>query len=421
VPTSSEQPLAYRVRPGVSGVIFVRARQQERALHPDPAALAFLHRADRATRRGQDSPGRRAGKIYKAKVTESDQGNGVTSVSFGPGLPEQTSFRIELPDELKDDAGRALSNAASFPLRVGTDENPPLVKFAADFGILERVLPGNATPMLPLTVRNVESSLTGKVATTGTKGEDANATIPGRVARVAAGDEMKIIEWLQRIEIGERVQHQYDQQAQRWIVIRHGHAEPIFRPEDAQQSIAVPKPNGGKAFEVVGIPLHGPGFYVVELASPKLGAALLGEPKPFYVRAATLVTNLSVHFKLGRESSLVWVTRLSDGKPVSNAHVEVQDCGGRKYWQGASDASGIARVNLELPSRRDIAACGASRGRHEFFVVARLADDMAYAFSDWGEGSARGASMFQPRAIRDPTSRTRCSTVLSFVPATPRR
>ncbi len=148
----------------------------------------------------------------------------------------------------------------------------------------------------------------------------------------------------------------------------------------------MPKPNGAKAFEVVGIPLQGPGFYVVELASPKLGAALLGEPKPFYVRAATLVTNLSVHFKLGRESSLVWVTRLSDGKPAKNARVAVEDCSGHKYWEGATDASGIARVNIELPDREDIAACGASRDRREFFVVARLADDMAYAFSDWGEG-----------------------------------
>src|SRR6202040_2202351 len=97
-----------------------------------------------------------------------------------------TPFRIAPPDDLKDDAGRLLSNAASFPLKVGTDENPPLVKFAADFGILERVLPGNATPMLPLTVRNVEPTLTGNVATTGAKtGEGGHATIPGSIARVA--------------------------------------------------------------------------------------------------------------------------------------------------------------------------------------------------------------------------------------------
>src|SRR5260370_11355703 len=62
------------------------------------------------------------------------------------------------------------------------------------------------------------------------------------------------------------------------------------------------------------------------------------------------------------------------------------DCGGHKYWQGTSDASGIARVNVELPDREDIAFCGATETRREFFVVARLGSDMAYAFSDWGEG-----------------------------------
>ena len=387
VPTSSDQPLAYRVRPAFRASFSCeRVNKDARCIPILPLSLSFtapIAQRDAAKIRLVDG----AGKIYKAKVTQSDEGSGIANVSFGPGLPEQTSFRIELPDELKDDAGRLLSNAASFPLKVGTDENPPLVKFAAEFGILERVLPGNATPMLPLTVRNVEPSLTGNIATTGGKsGEGANATIPGHVARVAPGDEMKIIDWLRRIQVGNKVQHEYDQQARRWNVIRHGHAEPIFQSTDAQQTIAVPKPNGGKAFEVVGIPLQGPGFYVVELASPKLGASLLGESKPFYVRAATLVTNLSVHFKLGRESSLVWVTRLSDGKPVRNAHVEVLDCGGQKHWQGTSDASGIVRVNLELPDREHLPACGVWHERREFFVVARLADDMAYAFSDWGEG-----------------------------------
>ena len=387
VATSADQPLAYRVRPAFRASFSCdRVNQNARCIPILPLGLSFtapVAPRDAARIRLVDG----AGKIYKSKVTESDGGNGITSVTFGPGLPEQTSFRIELPDELKDDAGRQLSNASSFPLKVATDENPPLVKFAADFGILERVLPGGATPMLPLTVRNVEPSLTGNVATTGaTPAESSNATLPGRLARVAPGDEMKIIDWLRRIELGDSTRSEYDQQARRWHLIKHGHADPIVKPADAAQAIAVPKPNGGKAFEVVGIPLQGPGFYVVELASPKLGASLLGEPKPFYVRAATLVTNLSVHFKLGRESSLVWVTRLSDGKPVKNARVEVQDCGGHKYWQGTTDDSGIARVNRELPERQNITPCGASRDRREFFVVARLADDMAYVFSDWGEG-----------------------------------
>src|SRR3546814_5240618 len=42
-------------------------------------------------------------------------------------------------------------------------------------------------------------------------------------------------------------------------------------------------PGGGKAFEVVGIPLTEKGFHVVEIASPELGAALLGRKSTRYV------------------------------------------------------------------------------------------------------------------------------------------
>jgi uncharacterized protein YfaS (alpha-2-macroglobulin family) len=67
---------------------------------------------------------------------------------------------------------------------------------------------------------------------------------------------------------------------------------------------------------------------VAEIASPRLGAALLGERRPFFAQGAALVTNLAVHLKLGRESSLVWVTSLGSAKPVPNAEVTVRDCGG---------------------------------------------------------------------------------------------
>ena len=369
----------------VSRVVLLRARQQGRAMHSDPAAHAFVHGADRQGGRVDDSPGRCKARpsSFPAKVAKRERRH-PRPWTFGPGLPERQQFRLELPANLKDDAGRALANAHSFPLKVGTDENPPLAKFAADFGILERVLPGRATPMLPVTLRNVEPVLRARGVTIESATREGE-TMPGHIARVAADDDMKIVEWLQRIEAGNRIEREYDQEKERWTLLHHGAREPIMTAADRGDRIAVPKPNGRKAFEVVGIPLPLPGFYVVELASPKLGASLLGESKPFYVRAAALVTNLSVHFKLGRESSLVWVTRLSDGKPVANARVAVRDCGGNTHWEGRSDSAGIARVAKALPQRRDLPEC-ADRGRREYFVTAHAGDDMAYAFSDWGEG-----------------------------------
>ena len=40
-------------------------------------------------------------------------------------------------------------------------------------------------------------------------------------------------------------------------------------------------------------------------------------------RITALVTNLGVHFKLGRENGLLWVTTLDRGRPVADAEVAV--------------------------------------------------------------------------------------------------
>ena len=323
VATSNVQALAFRVRPAFrASFTCERVNKDAQCIPILPLSLSFtapIAKADAQKIRLVDA----AGKPYPAKLPK-DTGEGIESVTFGPGLPEKQQFRIEIPDNLKDDAGRTLANARSFPLRVRTDENPPLAKFAADFGILERVLPNDEKPMLPVTVRNVEPILPGQVASV-RNAPAKSAPIPGQVVQVKRGEEMQIIGWLRRLASANRIQREYDDKTDKWIVKRNGYASSMFRAADATSKISVPKPGGSKAFEVVGIPLPQAGFYVVELASPKLGAALLGEPKPFYVRAATLVTNLGVHFKLGRESSLVWVTHLNDAAPVANAEVAVRD------------------------------------------------------------------------------------------------
>ncbi|TMH56031.1 MAG: alpha-2-macroglobulin, partial [Betaproteobacteria bacterium] len=265
VPTSADQALAYRVRPTFRASFSCdRVNKDAQCIPILPLTLSFtapVPPRDAARIRLVDS----SGKSYKAKPAKDDD-DAITSVTFGPGLPENESFRIVLPVPLKDDAGRTLSNASSFPLKVRTDENPPLAKFAADFGILERVLPDKSTPLLPVTLRNVEAPLSGLVGTTGRPQAPRTdgAPIPAKVARVAPGDETRIIAWLRRFEQAQRVDGQYDQKTERWIVKRNGHAISMFRPGDAQQSLSVPKPNGEKAFEVVGIPLPDPGFYVVE-------------------------------------------------------------------------------------------------------------------------------------------------------------
>jgi hypothetical protein len=148
--------------------------------------------------------------------------------------------------------------------------------------------------------------------------------------------------------------------------------------------LAIPKPAGARAFEVLGLPLPGAGFYVVELESARLGAALLDKPAPMYVPAAALVTNLAAHFKHGRESSLVWVTTLDQAAPVPEAEVAVRDCNGQLLWQGQTDSEGLARIAVPLASPRQ--SCSVLRGGGEWFVSARKGGDMTFVLSGWEDG-----------------------------------
>jgi uncharacterized protein YfaS (alpha-2-macroglobulin family) len=162
----------------------------------------------------------------------------------------------------------------------------------------------------------------------------------------------------------------------------------VFRSGDSPSAFNVTKPAGSRPMEVVGIPLQRSGLYVVELESHALGAALLGPGKTRYVATAALVTNISVHFKWGRESSLVWVTALDDGRPVEGATVSVSGmCDGGRIWQGKTDRSGIARVRAALgePGRSDSCTRWSSQ---PLIVVATLGEDFSFALSGWHKGIA---------------------------------
>src|SRR5262249_22016600 len=108
--------------------------------------------------------------------------------------------------------------------------------------------------------------------------------------------------------------------------------------------------------EVIGIPLREPGLYIVELASARLGAALLGMPDPLYVPTAALVTNLSVHLKWGHDASLVWGTTLAGSERVAGARISITDCTGKTVATGKTDGDGLARFG-ELPSEETLPSC----------------------------------------------------------------
>ncbi len=334
------------------------------------------------------------GAALAPKFDKDDKSEQVTQVAFPVPLAENARFSVELPAGLKDASGRALANAASFPLAVATGDAPPIAKFAAaPFGVVERE---GAQAVLPVTLRHVQGDL--RPAASGgvvrVRRLDSDADVLAWYAKLQKFHEARLSakeigrperEWFELVEERDAKGRSVKRREERTIATR----EVSLLAGDAQaQRLELPQLAGGdpRPFEVVGIPLAQPGFQVVEIESRRLGEALLDKKAPMYVRTGVLATNLGVHVKVGRDNALVWVTTLDRAAPVNGAEIAVSDCRGKRLWSGRSDANGIARIAQALPE--DEGECPADSG---LFVTARHADasgaiDMAFVFSSWRKG-----------------------------------
>ncbi len=367
----------------------------------------------------------------------------IQTAAFPGPFPEGTRFRLQIPRDLHDDAQRALANQDRFPLEVRTEDAPPLIRFPAEFGIIEWHGNGNGNgngngcgsgsgSALPVTLRNVEAlvplpqlpaagvepaRLSDAPDTQRPADELTSAPwyarwyrsfrdrfwpqasdVSGRMLRIDdAGDALR---WMARSrELGRVVRH-YDPEL-RAVVTDHLPGElSLFTADDPVQSFTLPKPHGERAFEVIGIPFDRPGFYLVEIASPRLGASLYGKDAPYHARTAVLVTGMAAHFKRGRESSLVWVTQLDSGRPVAGADVTVTDCAGQVYASGVTGVDGLLRVDRELPEDSSLPVC-ADRS-YAFIVSARAGDDFTFALSTWNDGIAPWRFGLSGRAWQTP-------------------
>lgn len=346
--------------------------------------------------------------------TEKKAPEFVDSLTFLGPFPEKSSFVLDLPKNLKDDAGRSLINQDRYPLQVKTDAFPPLAKFPARFGIVE--LKGDAA--LPVTLRNLEPTVKTRVLPVDEEKPDAIDKAKSGVIKgaVAAGEAIaKILPDSMKQKATDTVEglkgklHKVNPEKEAHIIAwlrtvgAAGRQNSILKSAKEVKEFGLPKPGGAKAFEVVGIPLKEPGFYVVEMESSILGASLLAKPKPVYVPTAALVTNLSAHFKWGRESSHVWVTSLDTAEPVANAAVTVRDCRGSVIWSGTTGNDGQAKIAKQLPRPDAVARC--ERGkvdedsyydspqnealegmRSGLFVFARKDNDLTFVHSSWQRG-----------------------------------
>ncbi len=341
-----------------------------------------------------------AGEVAPAQGNGRSYQDSVDSVRFDGPFPELAELTITLPEGVKDDAGRALSNADQFPLTTRTAAFPPLVKFAAaPFGVIERFanVPRGASEAdfpasAPLTLRNVEASLRAKEL-------DVSS---GKVRDYATQLDKDVLHWYARIQRLE---------GSRWT---EGQLKAIMAdkepPSDDRQRIdtrgfSVLKTQANtrelvlpglsqddpRPFEVIGVPMQEPGFHVLEVESARLGQSLLASSAPMYVRTMALVTNLGVHIKRGRDDVLAWVTTLDEGKVVADATIAVLSCSGQVLMTGKTNAQGLWHSSepLDAPDYCE------STGLSGVFVSARIPAnhplasnkaDFSFVFSDWNRG-----------------------------------
>nr|WP_315227756.1 MG2 domain-containing protein [uncultured Albidiferax sp.] len=400
VPNTVEKRFDFTVRaPFAASFSCERENAQSACLPIRPMRLAFNAPVARKLLEGIKLTSGSGSVAPTFDEEDSDSEAVVSSITFKSPFAEQAQYTLALPAGFKDASGRSLANANSFPLQVGTGSMPPLAKFAASpFGIVERFAEPNGVALLPVTLRNVEAQL--KI-----QGLNADKGAAGKVSTLQPRSDADIIAWY------ARVQQFDDYNVSRKLAAAHTKGPlPKVLPDEGKQTVQsrmlsllqgqpgvktldLPQPASGdpRPFEVVGIPLT-PGFHVVEIASQKLGSALLDErhggKRTMFVRTSALVTNLGVHFKLGRENALAWVTTLDKGLPVANALVQVSDCRGNALGHATTNAQGIAYVpdiHPEAPSCQD-------EGHYSqaYFVSARSmqagVEDMAFTWSDWNRG-----------------------------------
>lgn len=344
---------------------------------------------------------RQAGHEW-APTTNNDNNNegGVSVLRFEGPFPEEATFVLSLPEGLKDDAGRSLVNADQFPLTVKTAAFPPLVKFAAaPFGVVERFAnapvagdDAQAPASVPLTLRNVEAALATREM----------AVSAGKITDYVPQDDLDVLRWYARVN---RLNDNRwtENQVQDMMADREPRAEnkpnidvrgfSMLKGVAATRELVLPgiAADGVRPFEVIGVPLAGPGLHILEVESARLGQSLLKSAAPMYVRTAALVTNLGVHIKTGRDDMLAWVTTLDDGRVVSNAAITVLNCSGQVLARGQTDAQGVWH-HVQPLNAPDFCP---DTGLSGIYVSARIAADhpqahgkadFSFAFSDWNRG-----------------------------------
>ncbi|MBU6153766.1 MAG: hypothetical protein KGP28_05645 [Bdellovibrionales bacterium] len=306
---------------------------------------------------------------------EGNSSSHLDRVTFKGPFKGGSEYQLEIPSGLVDIRGRKLSNAKSFPLRFKTAGLPVLAKFPGSFGVIEA-----DQPFVPVSIRNIEKTVKIK---------------SGKVLQIQPEQNApSILDWLDRTARQQQTYEEEDHQNSRGKNFRSVLKAYASKIKGKPVEMALPLDSERDQAEVIGIPVKEgervrKGLSVLELESRIIGNQLLDRKDPFYVSTAVLVTNLSVHFKWGQKGpSVVWVTDLKTGQPVSDADISVENCLGEKIASGRSARDGVLILN-DLPSSSSPKFSGCDD--HHFngtkaVVFARKGDDMSFTLDSWNQG-----------------------------------
>ena len=424
VATTDDQALAFEVRPAFRASFSCERVNRDAQCLPHPAADAVVHRADRAraTRRGSGSSMPRARRIRRScRERAADDGSRRRDVR--PRAAREDAFRLELPPASRTTRAARSPTRASFPLKVRTDEMPPLAKFPADFGILEAraarrreaAAAGDGAQCRAARSRAAIGTLAIAPAARRRRG----AADPGQVARVRAGDEMQIVDWLRRIDDGEphraRIRREDGQMDDRSTTARSRSSRRSDRAKTDRRAEAA----RSKAFEVIGIPLDGAGFLRRRAREPAARRRA--------VRRAQAV--LRAHRGAGHQSRRAFqarpriVARLGDAARRRQAGAAMR----RSACATARGNELLARQQrrfghrahraLRCPTRRTLPKCNADEHARSTSSPRAPATTWRSRSPIGARASARGASTSRPATTAVRSSRTPCSTARWCAPA----
>jgi|GEM_PF-1548953 len=300
---------------------------------------------------------------YAAKFSDTL----VQSVSFNVNIEPQTQAKIVIPSQLKDIDGRKLTNPiAEFKLRIGAMTEA--IQLPQPISFFEKNV---STLYMAAGVVNLNQTIVVRKT-----GSDKNRWQP-------VTDIKTMIQLLRAYEVmgGTRNTPDYTSPMEALGLASNRDEQKLSGTKN--RDIFLQFPFGKNGDGQVG------GFYPIEISSPTMDAQNIDPknniwPNPQYVLGQ--VTNLAVHMKKGANSSIAWVTSLSDGKPVAGAQVEIYNCLGELKKTMTTDASGLAYFDNASWAQ----TCDAPKQMYSdlfrpenYYVAAKAGGDQTLIHSSW--------------------------------------